>query len=264
MSAQEETEGLGLPEDVPETRLHREAETSTDDGFTGRWQPPPGSWLFGLSAWASVALVVAYILAGGLDFKPDPAPDPCDPRQWVQSETLEGTAEQFALSALDGAACDLGVSRGELARALATPETLDEFTRDNDFTDAEVEDAVRAGASRAIDDAEQAGVIDPLVALGLRVAVRSLPLSGLIELIQGGGAVLGQSEGARNLLEDVLRGVEQGQTPDGGFDIGQALEGFFGGSGDGGSPVLPEGFEGLLPEDSEALQQGLESLFGPS
>lgn len=263
MSGEETTEGLGLPGDEPETELFRDAETEIGNGSTGRWRPPPGSWLFGLSAWASVALVVGYILAGGLDFKPDQAPDPCQPREWVQTERLEDTAEQFALSALDGAACDLGVSRGELARALASPETLDEFTRDNDFSDAEVEDAIRAGATRAIDDAEQAGVIEPLVALGLRVAVRSLPLSGLIELIQGGGAVLGESAGTQGLLEDVLRGIEEGQTPGGGFDIGQALEGLFGGSGSGGEPILPEGLEGLLPEDAQSLQEGLEGLFAP-
>jgi hypothetical protein len=263
VSGEETTEGLGLPDDSPETEVYRDAETGTGNGSTGRWTPPPGSWLVGLAIWASVALVVAYILAGGLDFEPDAAPDPCEPREWAQTETLEETAEQFALSALDGAACDLGISRGELTRALASPETLDEFTRNNDFSDAEVEDAIRAGAGRAIDDAEAAGVIEPLVALGLRIAVRSLPLSGLIELIQGGGAVLGGSEEAQGLLEDVLRGVEQGQTPGGGFDLGQALEGFFGGSGGEGGG-LPEGLEDLIPGDAGAIQEGLEGLFGTS
>ena len=267
MSGEEKTEGLGLPDDVPETELHREAATEvkpgTGDRSGGRWSPPPGSWLVGVAAAVSIALVAAYILAGGLDFEPDAAPDPCQPREWAQTETLEETAEQFALSALDGAACDLGVSRGELTRALASPETLDEFTRDNDFSDAEVEDAIRAGATQAIDDAEQAGVIEPLVALGLRIAVRSLPLSGLIELIQGGGAVLGESGEAQGLLEDVLRGVEEGQTPGGGFDLGRALEGFFGGSGGGGGE-LPEGLEELIPGGSDAIQEGLEGLFGPS
>lgn len=262
MSDEETTEGLGFSGDTPETELYRDAETQAGGGSGGRWQPPPGSWLFGLSAWASIALVVAYILAGGLDFKPDPAPDPCQPRQWSQTERLEDTAEQFALSALDGAACDLGVSRGELARALESPESLDRFTRENDFSDAEVEDAIRAGAGRAIDDAEKAGVIEPLVALGLRIAVRSLPLSGLIELIQGGGAVLGGSEGAQSLLEDVLRGVEQGQTPNGGFDLGKALDGLFGGSGSGGGSIVPEGLEGFLPEDTESLQEVLKGVFG--
>ncbi len=264
MTPDETTEGLGLPEDVPETELYRDAETDTGSAPGGAWSPPPGSWFVGAAVLASVVLVVSYILAGGLDYRPDAAPDPCEPRQWKQTETVEGLAEQFALSALDGAACDLGVSRGELTRALATPESLDQFTRDNGFSDAEVEDAIRAGAGRAIDDAEGAGVIDPLVALGLRVAVRSLPLSGLIDLIQGGGAVLGESGDVQGLLEDVLRGVERGQTPDGGFDLGQALDGFFGGSGGQGQSDLPEGLEGLLPEDTDSLQEGLQQLFGPS
>ena len=264
MTPDETTEGLGLPDDVPETELHGEGETEKGSDSGGAWSPPPGSWFVGIAALASVALVVSYILAGGLDFKPDPAPDPCEPRQWKQTETVEGLAEQFALSALDGAACDLGVSRGELTRALATPETLDQFTRDNDLSDSEVEEAIRAGAGRAIDDAEGAGEIDPLVALGLRVAVRSLPLSGLIDLIQGGGAVLGESGEVQGLLEDVLRGVERGQTPNGGFDLGQALDGFFGGSGGQGQSDLPEGLEGLLPQDSDSLQEGLQQLLDPS
>ncbi|MFM8519053.1 MAG: hypothetical protein ACKOB2_01360 [Solirubrobacterales bacterium] len=264
MTPDETTEGLGLPEDVPETELYRDAETDTGTDTGGAWSPPPGFWFLVVSTLASVALVVSYILAGGLDFKPDPAPDPCEPRQWKQTETIEGLAEQFALSALNGAACDLGVSRGELTRALATPESLDRFTRDNGLSDTEVEEAIRAGAGRAIDDAEGAGAIDPLVALGLRVAIRSLPLADLIDLIQGGGAVLGESGDVQGLLEDVLRGVEQGQTPDGGFDLGQALEGFFGGSGGQGKSNPADGFEGLLPEDADDIQQGLQQLFGPS
>lgn len=264
MTPDETTEGLGLPDDVPETEVYRDGEKEPGSDSRGAWSPPPGSWFVGIAALASVVLVVSYILAGGLDFKPDPAPDPCEPRQWKQTETVEGLAEQFALSALDGAACDLGVSRGELTRALATPESLDQFTLDNDLSDSEVEEAIRAGAGRAIDDAEGAGAIDPLVALGLRVAVRSLPLADLIDLIQGGGAVLGESGEVQGLLEDVLRGVERGQTPDGGFDLGQALDGFFGGSGGQGQTDLPDGLEGLLPEDTDSLQEGLQQLFGPS
>ena len=143
------------------------------------------------------------------------------------------------------------INCGECRQALAT--RFESSTVDDSWCSIE----------RAIDDAEEAGVIEPLVALGLRIAVRSLPLSGLIELIQGGGAVLGESGEVQGLLEDVLRGVEQGQTPEGGFDLGQALEGFFGGSaGEGGG--LPEGLEDLIPGGSGGIQEGLEGLFGPS
>ena len=58
-------------------------------------------------------------------------------------EGLQEIAEQFSLSALDGAACKLGVSRETLARALATPEARERFAKRYEIDDAE------AGARRS-------------------------------------------------------------------------------------------------------------------
>jgi len=76
---------------------------------------------------ASVALVAVYLAAGGSDYEPTPVAGPCEPREWRSPEGVEESAEQFALSALDGAACELGVSRETLAVALATPDAREEF-----------------------------------------------------------------------------------------------------------------------------------------
>lgn len=223
----------------------------------GRWMPPPGSGLLMLSIWAAIALTVAYIFAGGTDYKPTPVADPCDPREWSETETIEQTAQEFALSALDGAACELGVSREELTRALATRESLDRFTRDNDLSPVEVESAIRSGASRAIDDAQRAEAISPLVAFGLKAAIRTLPLRDLIELIQDASNLIEGEGGLESILPQALEGFREGIEGEGGFDIGKALEGITGPDG----LDLEGALEGLLGPDGPDLKKGLEGLF---
>lgn len=246
---------------APEDRTEPLPAGSEADGPTGeraRWSPPTGTGLLMLSIWAAVALTVAYIFAGGTDYKPTPVADPCDPREWSETQTIEQTAQQFALSALDGAACDLGVSREELTRALATRESLDSFSRDNDLSPAEIESAIRSGADRAIDDAQNAGAISPLVGFGLKAAVRTLPLRDLIALIQDASALIEGEGGLEAILPEALGGLEQGLDGEGGFDLGEALEGITGPNG----LDLEGALEGLLGPDGPDLREGLEGLFG--
>ena len=61
-----------------------------------------------------------------------------------------------------------GVSRETLARALATPESRERFTERYGIDDAELARAIRAGLLRAVDDAEEAGALSPLLAGPLR------------------------------------------------------------------------------------------------
>jgi hypothetical protein len=112
---------------------------------------------------ASLALIVSYIFAGGLDFKPTPVADPCDSRVWSDPVGLEDTAQQLAFSTLDGAACDLGVSRETLTRALASDQATEEFLAENDISREQFDQAIRSGLERAVDDAESAQAIDPLL-----------------------------------------------------------------------------------------------------
>jgi hypothetical protein len=156
-----------------------------------------GRWLVVGAAAASVALVAAYLAAGGASYEPTAVADPCEPREWRSPEGVEETAEQFTLSALDGAACELRVSRETLAVALATEESRREFAEEYGIDDAELEAAVQAGLARAVDDAERAGAVSPLVADGLRSVVTNLPVDEAIalindasELFDGAGAVL--------------------------------------------------------------------------
>ena len=83
--------------------------------------------LVGIAVVASLVLVGVYLAAGGASYAPAKTADPCKHRPWGNPEGLEQIAQQFTLSALDGAACQLGVSREELAQALASSEAREKF-----------------------------------------------------------------------------------------------------------------------------------------
>jgi hypothetical protein len=170
-----------------------------------RWS---GSVLVIGSIVASLLLVGAYLAAGGSSYEPEKVQDPCQPRPWSNPQSLGQIANQFTISALDGAACQLGVSREELAQALATPEARERFKQRYDITDAKLAKAVRAGLVRAVDDAEEAGALPSLIAGPLRQAVQSIPLDQAIEIINDAESFLGNAESflgpAQGLIEQFL------------------------------------------------------------
>jgi hypothetical protein len=157
--------------------------------------------LVGGSAALSLLLVVVYLAAGGGTYEPTPVADPCQSRTWTSPDDLEEVAQQFFLSALDGASCELGVGREELAAALPTEESRQEFAAEQGIDDAQLEAAVRAGVVRAIDDAETAGAVSPLIAGGMRSLANRLPVDEAIALI---GNVEDAAGGAGGILDDLL------------------------------------------------------------
>jgi hypothetical protein len=157
---------------------------------------------------ASLVLVGAYLAAGGSSYTPAKTQDPCKERPWRDPEGLQQIAEQFSLSALDGAACELGVSRETLARALATPRSRERFTQRYGIDDAELARAIRAGLLRAVDDAERAGALSPFLAGPLRETLKQIPVDQAIELIQNARSLLDNLQTflgpAQGLLEQFL------------------------------------------------------------
>jgi hypothetical protein len=158
-----------------------------------------GRLLVGGSIAASLVLVATFLALGGSSYAPAEVRDPCQPRPWRGSDDLARTAEQFTLSALDGAACRLGVSRETLVLALGSETGRERFAED-----PRLEAAVRAGLERAIDDAEQAGELNPLVADGLRELARRAPVDELVALILDAEPIFEQLgpllEGVQGLL----------------------------------------------------------------
>jgi hypothetical protein len=164
--------------------------------------------LVGTAIVLSLALVGAYLAAGGSSYTPEKSQDPCEHRAWTDPQGLSEIANQFSISALDGAACQLGVSRETLARALATPEARERFTHRYGIDDAKLARAVRAGLLRAIDDAEKAGALSPFITGPLRGTIEEIPLDQAIELINNADSLLGNVQSflgpAGDLLEELL------------------------------------------------------------
>jgi hypothetical protein len=140
-----------------------------------------------LLAAAAIAVVLAggYALAGGTDYKPDASPDPCAPYHWPDGVSgATAIAEQVGLSALGGAACDLGVSREELTLAFADQGRLDAFEKKHGFSQGRVDEAARSGLNRAVDEGEQSGAFNSVEAFVLHAAIGLAPIDKLISYVR--------------------------------------------------------------------------------
>lgn len=134
---------------------------------------------------AVAAVLVPYLALGGASFEPTPVADPCVSREWRDPDDPQAALEQIVLSALDGAACELAVSREELVLAVEDEASLDAFAREQGLSRDDAERAVQDGLERAIDDAEEADALPGFALSLLRRAVDSLPPWLLLEAIEG-------------------------------------------------------------------------------
>jgi hypothetical protein len=89
--------------------------------------------------------------------------------------------QRIVFDGLDGAACELGTTREELVLSLAPSSGVEPIPWD----DETIERALRAGLLEAIDDAEERGSLNALVALVLRQAVEHGPVQWLVDGGQG-------------------------------------------------------------------------------
>ncbi len=128
-----------------------------------------------LALLAAVALAGAYVALGAGE---DPAArrDPCTGAAPAARGGVDRGLERVALVALDGAACDLRVSREQLV--LAVGDVRDLPAR---IPDARREQAIRAGLRRALDEEQRAGRISPTQAAVLRSASELLPIDALLD-----------------------------------------------------------------------------------
>ena len=110
--------------------------------------------------------------------------NPCAERSWRDPGGVEAVAQQIALSALDGAACHFGVSRETLTLALATSSSRARFARAHHVDNHELENAVRRGLERSLDDAERAGAISGWRATALRFGAEHVPVEQMADLVE--------------------------------------------------------------------------------
>jgi hypothetical protein len=136
------------------------------------------------AAAAAVGLIVVYLALGGASYTPVAVADPCTPRDWREPEGFQEVAEQIVLSALDGVACELDVSREEVVLAFASRDSLERFAREQEISEEDLDELVRSGLERAVDDAERAGALDPTVADLLRGLAARIPVEAFLDLLQ--------------------------------------------------------------------------------
>lgn len=137
-----------------------------------------------VSVAAVAAVLVPYLALGGASYEPTPVADPCVERDWRDPGGLQAVLEQVALSALDGAACELGVAREDLVLALRDEESLDAFAEEHGISRADAEQAVEDALDRAVDDAEEAGGLSGFFAELVARAVESVPAWQLLDALE--------------------------------------------------------------------------------
>jgi len=165
---------------------------------------------------ASIGLIGVYVAFGGGSFTPAATADPCKTRDEAVLQE-RGVFEGIALSALDGAACELHVSREELALALADSSATERFAAEHGIDSADVDDAVRAGLERAVDDAAAAGRIDGIEESILRQVARYAPVGPAISALQA----LSDDDSVQGLIKEL--GAVTGLQVPGLGDLGQLL-----------------------------------------
>ena len=139
---------------------------------------------------AVAAVVVPYLALGGTSYEPAAVADPCVRREWRDPGDLQAVLEQIVLSALDGAACEVGVTREELVLAVRDEASLDAFAAEQGLSREDAERLVQDGLERAIDDAAEAGALPGLVESLVRRAVETLPPWLLLEALESLGGLL--------------------------------------------------------------------------
>ncbi len=129
------------------------------------------------SPWSAWSRSRAQVV-GGADTGEFVAEDPCtaEPDQFP-GDGLDAAVQRIALSALNGAACDLGTTRERLVLSLDPNSSFDDVTWDRDT----MEEALRNGAHRAIDDANDRDAIPGWVAAALGFVVDRAPVDWLVE-----------------------------------------------------------------------------------
>jgi len=127
---------------------------------------------------AAGALLGGQLVAGAVSAGEHHAADPCTAdAQAYEGGGIDGVVQRIALGAINGAACELGTSRERMLLSLDPDSGFADVAWDR----ATAEDALRAGAERAIEDADERGSLPGWAASALRAVVRRAPMGWLAD-----------------------------------------------------------------------------------
>ena len=131
--------------------------------------------LVALAIVVAIALCGLYTALGGRDYEPTPVADACAPRERPRSGDVLDPAQRVTLVVLDGAACDLGVSREQAILDLIQERNP------KGVSDDRLKEAVLAGIERA----EEEDVLAGTEATVLRFAVNAGGVQVLLDQLRG-------------------------------------------------------------------------------
>jgi predicted MFS family arabinose efflux permease len=139
-----------------------------------RWS---GFAIVGTTLAAAVLLPAAAVHAGTDDFGSPGVADPCTaPPDPFPGDGFDAAAQRLVLSGLNGAACELGISREELVLSLEPRSGVDvAWDRDT------IAKALKHGVSRAVGDADERGTLPGWVAGPLRWTIDHAPFSWFLD-----------------------------------------------------------------------------------
>jgi hypothetical protein len=127
---------------------------------------------------AGATLIAVELALGARDYgKVELTPACSAPPPRLERDGLDRTIQRIVLSALSGAACELGTTREELVLSLS-PRSGGRY---GSWSDEELEEALRAGLVRAVDDARARDELGSVEARVLRELAERAPVRLILE-----------------------------------------------------------------------------------
>jgi hypothetical protein len=124
----------------------------------------------------AVGVLIGVELAmGALDFGETRIANPCTTEADFEGGGIDGAVQRFALSAISGAACELGTSREELVLSFVPSANASDVRWDKET----INRALRAGVERAAEHTAGKGVLGSLLG-GLLDEILADPLAWIL------------------------------------------------------------------------------------
>jgi hypothetical protein len=116
---------------------------------------------------AALSLIVIELALGALSFGEPRLANPCTSKPAFKGGGLDGAVQRFALSGLNGAACELRTTREELVLSFVPAADAKEIRWDR----ATIDRALQAGLDRAAKDTAGSGLTGRTLSYLLRTIV---------------------------------------------------------------------------------------------